>query len=357
MKIYKFANGHTLEDSIISLFGKGAVNVLDSMQVPELDKSSTALETILTAVDLLVSTSCEGFEASDFTPLFWDMMHAKTVGSYISVPIDISTYAEVSNDDSDCAYASDSTDDSGSTDASEVEVLSVISLDRASLLEDDTLDIKYCGDRIVYTESPKEKTIWIKCKCLEYDLDSSNSRYPTLAQIFPEPVYRGEIYGPIGTYSGTVTIGGNCTITSIDGPAIEATGDLTIRGTGTLTLVGTGPNPAIGTVTHLATAGRWKMRDYCKLNSITIDGVCVICTSDMSCFTLGSLGHANVPEIRCINGGRLECPETTGERILVGNWEPGWYLDYPEYKIMTNDKRSTDIMKNLTVQMTAFDNC
>lgn len=73
----------------------------------------------------------------------------------------------------------------------------------------------------------------------------------------------------------------------------------------------------IGTETHTGMSyGRWEPGREPSLNKIIVDGVKVDCHSRVLNFSIGSYGEPAVPEIECINGGSLNCPEINGKRIM-----------------------------------------
>lgn len=115
----------------------------------------------------------------------------------------------------------------------------------------------------------------------------------------------------------TITVTGDNSIEAEECP-LQTSGTLTIAGTGTLTLVSNGEMQAcIGTATHTGMSyGRWEPGREKPLKKIIIDGVKVICKSQVPNFSLGSYGEPAVPEIECINGGSLNCPEINGKRIM-----------------------------------------
>lgn len=102
------------------------------------------------------------------------------------------------------------------------------------------------------------------------------------------------------------------------GCPLQASGTLTIKGSGTLTLeCSEAMQACIGTETHTGMSyGRWEPGREPSLNKIIIDGVKVDCHSRVLNFSIGSYGEPAVPEIECINGGSLNCPEINGKRIM-----------------------------------------
>lgn len=102
------------------------------------------------------------------------------------------------------------------------------------------------------------------------------------------------------------------------GCPLQASGTLTIKGSGTLTLeCSEGMQACIGTETHTGMSyGRWEPGREPSLNKIIVDGVKVDCHSRVLNFSLGSYGEPAVPDIECINGGSLNCPEINGKRIM-----------------------------------------
>lgn len=102
------------------------------------------------------------------------------------------------------------------------------------------------------------------------------------------------------------------------GCPLQASGTLTIKGSGTLTLeCPEAMQACIGTETHTGMSyGRWEPGREPSLNKIIVDGVKVDCHSRVLNFSIGSYGKSEVPEIECINGGSLNCPEINGKRIM-----------------------------------------
>lgn len=94
---------------------------------------------------------------------------------------------------------------------------------------------------------------------------------------------------------------------------------VTIVGDGTLTLESEYMQPCIGSMTNTGMSyGRWcpsTLRE--KPSKIIVDGVHVVCKSKIKDFSLGAYNYEFVPEIVCLNGGSINCPEATGERLLV----------------------------------------
>lgn len=122
----------------------------------------------------------------------------------------------------------------------------------------------------------------------------------------------------------TITVTGDNSIEAEECP-LQASGTLTIAGTGTLTLVSNGGMQAcIGTATHTGMSyGRWEPGREKPLKKIVIDGVKVICKSQVPNFSLGSYGESTVPEIECKNGGSIECPEMKGKRVMIASGAEG----------------------------------
>lgn len=102
------------------------------------------------------------------------------------------------------------------------------------------------------------------------------------------------------------------------GCPLQASGTLTIKGSGTLNIECLDTMQAcIGTETHTGMSyGRWEPGRAPSLKKIIVDGVKVNCHSKVLNFSIGSYGEAEVPEIECINGGSLNCPEINGKRIM-----------------------------------------
>lgn len=102
------------------------------------------------------------------------------------------------------------------------------------------------------------------------------------------------------------------------GCPLQASDTLTIKGSGMLTLeCSEGMQACIGIETHTGMSyGRWEPGRGPSLNKIIVDGVKVDCHSRVLNFSIGSYGESEVPEIECINGGSLNCPEINGKRIM-----------------------------------------
>ena len=117
--------------------------------------------------------------------------------------------------------------------------------------------------------------------------------------------------------NATVLISGDSSIECDECP-LQASGVLTITGSGTLTLTGGYMQACIGTETHTGMSfGRWEPGRDEPLEKIIIDGVRVICKSKVPNFSLGSYGKSENPDIDCINGGSIDCPEVTGSRVML----------------------------------------
>lgn len=75
--------------------------------------------------------------------------------------------------------------------------------------------------------------------------------------------------------------------------------------------------PCIGPATNTNLSyGRWEPSSY-LLESITVDGVEVVCESRTKNFAIGSYGRSEVPNVTLLNGGKLICPEMTGKRVVT----------------------------------------
>lgn len=127
------------------------------------------------------------------------------------------------------------------------------------------------------------------------------------------------------------------------GCQLQASGTLTIKGSGMLTLeCSEGMQACIGTETHTGMSyGRWESGRGPSLNKIIVDGVKVDCHSRVLNFSIGSYGESEVPEIECINGGSLNCPEINGKRIMNRSGAEGLCgstkrENCAEYKIVTD---------------------
>lgn len=130
---------------------------------------------------------------------------------------------------------------------------------------------------------------------------------------------------------------------------------VTIIGDGTLTLDSEYMQPCIGPMTNTGMSyGRWSpstLRE--KPSKIVIDGVHVVCKSKVKDFSLGAYNYEFVPEIVCLNGGSIDCPEITGERLLVrvatppaGSTKISTAAEYAIRKTgMTNDDLMSEELK------------
>lgn len=76
--------------------------------------------------------------------------------------------------------------------------------------------------------------------------------------------------------------------------------------------------PCIGVKTFTGMSyGRWSPANYpSKCEKVIIDGVRVVCKSMTPNFSLGSYNYESYPEIECVNGGSIDCPEIRGKRYL-----------------------------------------
>lgn len=99
---------------------------------------------------------------------------------------------------------------------------------------------------------------------------------------------------------------------------------LTIKGNGTLKIMAKGPmQPCIGCETHTGMSfGRWEPGICPKCVMMIIDGVKVICESEVKNFTIGQYGTNYRPAIKCVNGGSIDCPELKGERYIKFQAKP-----------------------------------
>lgn len=118
-------------------------------------------------------------------------------------------------------------------------------------------------------------------------------------------------------HDAVLNVKGENSIVSTGCP-LQASGTLTIKGSGMLTLeCSEGMQACIGIETHTGMSyGRWEPGRGPSLNKIIVDGVKVVCVSRVLNFSIGSYGESEVPEIECINGGSIECPEVNGKRIM-----------------------------------------
>lgn len=145
---------------------------------------------------------------------------------------------------------------------------------------------------------------------------------------------------------GVIEVAGDSTI-EYNGCAIRASGSLRICGAGTLHVISkSNTQPCIGSETNDSMSyGRWSPSSDEPLNSITIDGVHVICESAVPNFSLGVYGTIQLPEIHYLNGGTLECPETTGERLLIRSGAEDLYgstkrSELAKYVILNKEKHA-----------------
>ena len=79
--------------------------------------------------------------------------------------------------------------------------------------------------------------------------------------------------------------------------------------------------PCIGaqTNTHLS-YGRFQLSSH-TVGTVIIDGLTVVCypNDKNPDFAIGTYGRKDAPNIECINGGTITCPEMTGTRIMTDN--------------------------------------
>ena len=138
-------------------------------------------------------------------------------------------------------------------------------------------------------------------------------RVPTPVVLDNNKLHNGIVYN-----NGEIEVHGDCVVEGIV-PVNADSADVVIKGDGRLTLVCTeSMQPCIGTRTVTGLSyGRWEPSGCRGPEKITVDGVEVVCCSQVDNFAIGKYGVEKVPAIECINGGRLVCPEATGERIVL----------------------------------------
>ena len=126
--------------------------------------------------------------------------------------------------------------------------------------------------------------------------------------ISPAVILRDE--NPILEVNGNVRV-------AAENPIIADAEVITIKGSGILNLIATeGMQPCIGSRTYTGMSyNRWSPRK-CVCKKIVVDGVEVKCESATPNFTIGAYNYDEIPEIECINGGKLLCVETEHERVL-----------------------------------------
>lgn len=126
--------------------------------------------------------------------------------------------------------------------------------------------------------------------------------------------------------SDVLECGETCTISArVPIKITRSMESLTIRGTAQgvklLLMCEEGMQPCIGPETNTGQSfGRFSLSDF-RLKKLVIDNIAVTCMSngENRCFSIGTYGVEQVPEIVCINGGSIECPEVHGTRVMVDN--------------------------------------
>lgn len=147
-------------------------------------------------------------------------------------------------------------------------------------------------------------------------VDTEDTR---LIEKFGMPLDSVELHKPYKAgHDGFIAVSGVSKIVSGECP-IQASGHLIIRGTGALWVESLSDRQAcIGTATHDGMSyGRWEPGRDKPLETLTIDGVHVICKSKIPNFSIGSYGTNQMPKINLVNGGTLDCPENNGVRSMI----------------------------------------
>jgi hypothetical protein len=128
--------------------------------------------------------------------------------------------------------------------------------------------------------------------------------------------------------------------------------EIRIYGGGHLIIEAAPIQPCIGPETNDGMSyGRWEPDEYNKLKKIVIDGVRVELRPCEEAFSIGGYNFKEYPTVELVNGGELiNCPELTGERILVKIAYPPdgstKICERPIYKII---KPGTDLSEYLSV--------
>lgn len=119
-------------------------------------------------------------------------------------------------------------------------------------------------------------------------------------------------------YMHELKIAGNVVINS-ETPIQCSGGVVTIKGIegSKLTLKSGEQQPCIGPWTRTGMSyGRWSPEGTSP-KEIIIDNCTVICESKVDSFSLGCYGTNDIPKITLLNGGKLICPETSGNRVIL----------------------------------------
>lgn len=84
-----------------------------------------------------------------------------------------------------------------------------------------------------------------------------------------------------------------------------------------LTLISGEQQPCIGPWTRTNMSyGRWSPEGTSP-KEIIIDACTVVCESKVDGFSIGCYGTNDMPKITLLNGGKLICPETSGNRVIL----------------------------------------
>ncbi len=112
-----------------------------------------------------------------------------------------------------------------------------------------------------------------------------------------------------------------------------------------LLLICADQQPCIGSRTRTGMSyGRWSPEGSAP-KEIIIDGCKVICVNKVPGFSIGAYGDNVIPEVKCINGGTLICPEMTGERIILRNAQaPGGSTKISESMVYTIKKAGDNML-------------
>lgn len=152
------------------------------------------------------------------------------------------------------------------------------------------------------------------------DLDNIKDVPKGLMLTTPITLHNNVIHETIRATEGTaiITLNGDTTIDC--NLPIDVTGceTLIIKGEGTLTLESGEHQPCIGSKTDTGLSyGRWSLGKEFKCKRICISGVNVILNPGVPYFTIGRYGTNEMIDIEVWNGGRINAPELTGQRVIV----------------------------------------
>lgn len=152
------------------------------------------------------------------------------------------------------------------------------------------------------------------------------SEIPKDSTLLPNAVYRDiTIKRDVNFNNGIeiFNVAGKVTINS-ETPLKCSGGIVKIKGEdgSVLTLISGEQQPCIGPWTRTGMSyGRWSPEGTSP-KEIIIDNCTVICESKVDSFSLGCYGTNDIPKITLLNGGKLICPETSGNRVILKQTVP-----------------------------------